>query len=428
MSRPSSLGPRLAAALRTLAADDRDTLLLYAWAGLTYEEVALATGVAVGTVRSRIHRARTRVRAHLESRPRGGHVTDFDDLDWLAAEQPATEPPDELATQRARTALLVHARTDGRPVPAPRPAAPPRRARERRWLRPSRVLALAGAAAVAAFAATSVPVATGVPGSLGGSRLEEATGRAARAPVRARRPGAGARGQRDARPPRPPFPDRQGFRGFDLYVDDGRYYYGATMAELRAGDPQELRPGQRDGPRGRGGSAGRRAARRAADRDAMITATWAENTNPPDEPQLQDDNRVWIGCMDALLAGAGRPDVRSGVLFLLSTMSAVTTEEQTRDGRRVLALANAGFLDESSAESQKAFPGGYVETLYVDAESGIPVGFTGGVPGQEPSVTMTYDIERTTPARVRQGYTPDVTDVSPPASGECHGVHSRPVG
>ena len=59
------LGPRLAAALRMLAADDRDTLLLYAWAGLTYEEVALATGVAIGTVRSRIHRARTRVRAHL---------------------------------------------------------------------------------------------------------------------------------------------------------------------------------------------------------------------------------------------------------------------------------------------------------------------------------------------------------------------------
>ena len=37
----------------------------------------------------------------------------------------------------------------------------------------------------------------------------------------------------------------------------------------------------------------------------------------------------------------------------------------------------------------------------MDAESGIPVGFAGGVPGQEPGVTMTYRIERTTPARVR---------------------------
>ena len=52
----------------------------------------------------------------------------------------------------------------------------------------------------------------------------------------------------------------------------------------------------------------------------MIAATWAGNTNPPDESQAQDDNRVWIGCMDALLAGAGRPEVRSGVLFLLSTI------------------------------------------------------------------------------------------------------------
>ena len=108
--------------------------------------------------------------------------------------------------------------------------------------------------------------------------------------------------------------------------------------------------------------------------------------------------------MDALLAGAGRPEVRSGVLFLLSTMSAVSTEEVTREGRKTLALVNTGFPD-GAGEAGKAngFPGGYVETLYVDAETGIPVGFTGGVPGEEPSVTMTYDIDRTTPARVQRG-------------------------
>jgi hypothetical protein len=142
----------------------------------------------------------------------------------------------------------------------------------------------------------------------------------------------------------------------------------------------------------------------AAGREAMIAATWAENTNPPDEPQLQDDNRVWLGCMDALLAGAGRPEVRSGVLFLLSTMSAVSTEDVTRQGRKTLALVNTGFPhDAGEAGEAKGFPGGYVETLYVDADTGIPVGFTGGVPGEAPSVTMTYDIERTTPARVETG-------------------------
>ncbi len=61
------LGPRLAACLGELAAVDRDALLLHALAELTYEQIARATGVPVGTVRSRIHRARGRVRAHLEA-------------------------------------------------------------------------------------------------------------------------------------------------------------------------------------------------------------------------------------------------------------------------------------------------------------------------------------------------------------------------
>ncbi len=60
------LGPELAAALRAVGAADRDALLLHAWAELTYTEIADATGVPVGTVRSRIHRARTQLRTHLE--------------------------------------------------------------------------------------------------------------------------------------------------------------------------------------------------------------------------------------------------------------------------------------------------------------------------------------------------------------------------
>ena len=66
--RGRALGPELAAALRTVAAGDRDALLLHAWADLTYTEIAAATGVPVGTVRSRIHRARTLLRAHLEDK------------------------------------------------------------------------------------------------------------------------------------------------------------------------------------------------------------------------------------------------------------------------------------------------------------------------------------------------------------------------
>ncbi|MGH3392983.1 MAG: RNA polymerase sigma factor [Actinomadura sp.] len=57
--------PVLAGALAGLAGGDRDVLLLIAWAELSYEETAAALGIPVGTVRSRLNRARRKVRAVL---------------------------------------------------------------------------------------------------------------------------------------------------------------------------------------------------------------------------------------------------------------------------------------------------------------------------------------------------------------------------
>jgi RNA polymerase sigma-70 factor (ECF subfamily) len=57
-------GP-LAAALAGLKERDRDVLLLVAWGDLGYEEVAAVLDVPVGTVRSRLHRARRQTRAAL---------------------------------------------------------------------------------------------------------------------------------------------------------------------------------------------------------------------------------------------------------------------------------------------------------------------------------------------------------------------------
>jgi RNA polymerase sigma-70 factor (ECF subfamily) len=53
----ATLKTRIAA----LAPRDRETLLLYAWQGLTYEEISKALGVPVGTVRSRLNRVRKRL-------------------------------------------------------------------------------------------------------------------------------------------------------------------------------------------------------------------------------------------------------------------------------------------------------------------------------------------------------------------------------
>jgi RNA polymerase sigma factor (sigma-70 family) len=49
-------------ALAALQAGDRDVLLLIAWEQLTYQEVSRALAIPVGTVRSRLHRARTKLR------------------------------------------------------------------------------------------------------------------------------------------------------------------------------------------------------------------------------------------------------------------------------------------------------------------------------------------------------------------------------
>lgn len=68
---------RLAAGIAGLAQDDRDVLLLTAWAGLDGTEVAQALGIPVGTVRSRLHRVRRQLRTH-ESIHAGGTVRSVD--------------------------------------------------------------------------------------------------------------------------------------------------------------------------------------------------------------------------------------------------------------------------------------------------------------------------------------------------------------
>jgi RNA polymerase sigma-70 factor (ECF subfamily) len=58
------------AVIERLPGQEQEVLALCAWSGLSYEDCALALGVPVGTVRSRLSRARTHLRELLEN---GGH-------------------------------------------------------------------------------------------------------------------------------------------------------------------------------------------------------------------------------------------------------------------------------------------------------------------------------------------------------------------
>jgi RNA polymerase sigma factor (sigma-70 family) len=57
--------PLVAEALSVLSREERDVLLLFAWADLSYEQIADALAIPIGTVRSRLNHARTLMRDEL---------------------------------------------------------------------------------------------------------------------------------------------------------------------------------------------------------------------------------------------------------------------------------------------------------------------------------------------------------------------------
>jgi RNA polymerase sigma-70 factor (ECF subfamily) len=58
----ADLWPLVADAVTALPEAERDALVLHVWEGLSYDEVADALGIPIGTVRSRLNRARGRLR------------------------------------------------------------------------------------------------------------------------------------------------------------------------------------------------------------------------------------------------------------------------------------------------------------------------------------------------------------------------------
>jgi RNA polymerase sigma-70 factor (ECF subfamily) len=74
----SALDAQLARALAAMRSRERDALLLYALADLSYEEIAAALAVPVGTVRTWLHRARLIAQRELAAENNAGLLVGVD--------------------------------------------------------------------------------------------------------------------------------------------------------------------------------------------------------------------------------------------------------------------------------------------------------------------------------------------------------------
>jgi hypothetical protein len=116
--------------------------------------------------------------------------------------------------------------------------------------------------------------------------------------------------------------------------------------------------------------------------------------------KVMTDNYVWENSQDALVAGAGDPQIRAGVLRLLTTVSGITVTTGTAAGQPTLVVAQVAPLETVAPGHQNQR---YQEALTINARTGIPIGFTGGIIGQRPGTTVSYQISRVTLAAVAAG-------------------------
>ena len=351
--------------------------------------------------------------------------TDFDEVTWVAERLPKVDEPDGIASERARLALLEHISA----------APPPRRRRRRLGLRLAAVGALT--AATAAVGVATIGHGPAHPASSGASRAP----RVATAPQRHRvssHPVLLRLADAITQAPAPPgnatlvyrhhtFPNAPSFSGYDLYEDNGAYYYGATLDELHESlaDPSSadkelggilaaaarsanLTPAQaasnvyQASPAPSGSRALTRQARRALEKLASAKASPAlarqirrrlaafptaepssrQDSQPPSQATI--DNYLWGNCMDALEGGAGRADIRAGAMLALSTLPDVRVTQTTFDGESIVQITNTQFS------------AGYAETLDLDAQTGVLVHMSGGTVGKPDSVDVTYRVTRVT--------------------------------
>jgi hypothetical protein len=195
---------------------------------------------------------------------------------------------------------------------------------------------------------------------------------------------------------------------WDLYTDDGRYFFSQTKSGL----PAQV---QEDNNQGDGLFAREVAAAAYAVTGnlgaAALKMAWAANTTPPpawlkaqvkemSAGGLQIDNYVWEGCEDALVVGSGNPQVRAGVLRLVSALPGVSVTHGIVDGQSALTLAaGADELGGNGGAGGQS----YQEAITINAQTGIPLKMVGGPASGPADTTVTWKVTRVNLADVAAG-------------------------
>ena len=191
---------------------------------------------------------------------------------------------------------------------------------------------------------------------------------------------------------------------WDLYTDDGRYFFSQTKSGLPAQVQENNNQG--DGLFEREVAAATYAATGNLDTAALKMA-WAPDTTPVpgwlsaqvkniSAGGLQIDNYVWENSEDALVAGSGNPQVRAGVLRLVSALPGITVATGTTDGQPTLTLT-AGAPEWGTRGSTRPIPRlpgpAYQEAITINADSGIPLQIASGSAGKVTG-TVSYVVSR----------------------------------
>ena len=114
----------------------------------------------------------------------------------------------------------------------------------------------------------------------------------------------------------------------------------------------------------------------------------------PTGQALQDqiNNSLWVNSTDALNWAGGNPEIRAGVLRLLSTIPQVTVANSTTGGQPTLTITAGPAV----------FGGSGQEVLTVNATTGLPVSSVSTTPGV-PAGVEAYQVSRVTLAAIQAG-------------------------